>query len=411
VAGKIDVSRAERATHPAAFLVLLFPFGASSGYIVVTLGYLLSHRGVSVAAVAGLTAISLIPQTWKFVWAPVVDTTLTPKIWYVIGAIGTGSLIAVTGIITVGADTLPLMTALVFAFSVASSFLGMATESLAAHATDEAKKGRAGGWLQAGNLGGAGIGGGLGLWVAQHAGMAWLSPMAVGTLCVACMAALPFVYEKERRLRQARYLSDLADVVKDVWSIARARLGYLALLILFLPIGTGAASNLWAAISGDWHASADTVALVNGALGGVVSTFACLAGGYVSDALDRKTAYSLFGVLIALCAVGMALAPRTPTMFVFFTLLYAALLGGAYSAFSAVTLEAIGRGAAATKYNLLASLSNIPIAWMTLVDGWAQSRWGSGGMLLAEAVIGVVAIGFFGVVAALTRDHTRLARV
>jgi MFS family permease len=225
------------------------------------------------------------------------------------------------------------------------------------------------------------------------------------------MAALPFVYEKERRLRQAHYLSDLADVAKDVWSIARARLGYLALLILFLPIGTGAASNLWAAISGDWHASADTVALVNGALGGVVSTFACLGGGYVSDALDRKTAYSLFGVLIALCAVAMALAPRTPTMFVFFTLLYAALLGGAYSAFSAVTLEAIGRGAAATKYNLLASLSNIPIAWMTLVDGWAQSRWGSGGMLLAEAVIGVVAIGFFGVVAALTRGRTRLARV
>jgi len=411
VAARIDTSHAERATHPAAFLVLLFPFGASSGYIVVTLGYLLTHRGVSVAAVAGLTAISLVPQTWKFAWAPIVDTTLTPKVWYVIGALGTGGLIALTGIIPVGADTLPLMTALVFAFSVASSFLGMATESLAAHATDEAKKGRAGGWLQAGNLGGQGIGGGLGLWVAQHASMAWLSPLAVGVICAACMAALPFVYEKERRLRQARYLSDLADVAKDVWSIARTRLGYLALLILFLPIGTGAASNLWAALSGDWHASADTVALVNGALGGVVSTFACLAGGYVSDALDRKIAYSLFGVLIAVCAVAMALAPRTPTMFVFFTLFYAALLGGAYSAFSAVTLEAIGRGAAATKYNLLASLSNIPIAWMTLVDGWAHSRWGSGGMLFVEAAIGVVAIGFFGVLAALTRARERLVQV
>jgi PAT family beta-lactamase induction signal transducer AmpG len=410
VAGRVDAGRTGRTTHPGAFLVLLFPFGASSGYIVVTLGYLLTHRGVSVAAVAGLTAISLVPQTWKFVWAPIVDTTLTPKIWYAMGALGTGGLIALTGIIRVDAHNLPVMTALVFAFSVASSFLAMATETLAAHATDEAKKGRAGGWLQAGNLGGQGIGGGLGLWVAQHAGVAWLSPVAVGTLCVACTAGLAFVYEKDRRPRHAHYLNDLADVVKDVWSIARARLGYLALLILFLPIGTGAASNLWAAVSGDWHASADTVALVNGALGGVVSTFACLAGGYISDAMDRKAAYAFFGVLIAVCAVAMALAPRTPAMFVLFTLLYAALLGGAYSAFSAVTLEAIGRGAAATKYNLLASLSNVPIAWMTIVDGWAQRRWGSGGMLLTEAVIGIVAIGFFALVAALTHGRPGSAR-
>jgi hypothetical protein len=98
----------------------------------------------------------------------------------------------------------------------------------------------------------------------------------------------------------------------------------------------------------------------------------------------------------------MAIAPRTPNMFVLFTLLYAAVLGGAYSAFSAVTLEAIGRGAAATKYNLLASLANVPIAWMTVVDGWAQTRWGSSAMLLAEAATGGLAVGVFVVVAAAT---------
>jgi hypothetical protein len=42
----------------------------------------------------------------------------------------------------------------------------------------------------------------------------------------------------------------------------------LALLIVFLPIGSGAASNLWAAVADDWHASANTVALVTGVVGG-----------------------------------------------------------------------------------------------------------------------------------------------
>jgi PAT family beta-lactamase induction signal transducer AmpG len=56
--------------------------------------------------------------------------------------------------------------------------------------------------------------------------------------------------------------------LKDLWQVARARAGFLALLICFLPIGSGAASNLWSAVADDWHASANTVALaVTAAIG------------------------------------------------------------------------------------------------------------------------------------------------
>jgi hypothetical protein len=95
----------------------------------------------------------------------------------------------------------------------------------------------------------------------------------------------------------------------------------------------------------------------------------------------------------------MAMAPRTQMMFIVFTLAYNFILGFCYAGFSAVTLEAIGGGAAATKYNLLASLSNAPIAYMTLVDGWAQRRYGSGGMLNVEAGVGVAAVVLFAAVA------------
>ena len=61
---------------------------------------------------------------------------------------------------------------------------------------------------------------------------------------------------------------------------------------------------------------------------------------------------------------------------------YALITGLTYAGFSAVVLEAIGLGAAATKYNAFASLSNMPIAYMTVVEGWAQARWNVGGMLL-----------------------------
>ena len=71
----------------------------------------------------------------------------------------------------------------------------------------------------------------------------------------------------------------------------------------------------------------------------------------------------------------MALAPRTESMYILFTMAYALITGLTYAGFSAVVLEAIGLGAAATKYNAFASLSNMPIAYMTVVEGWAQARW------------------------------------
>ena len=65
----------------------------------------------------------------------------------------------------------------------------------------------------------------------------------------------------------------------------------------------------------------------------------------------------------------LAAAARSPSMFVTFTLIYAFVQGLNYASFSAVVLEAIGGGAAATKYNLYASLANMPIAYLVIVDG------------------------------------------
>jgi MFS family permease len=293
----------------------------------------------------------------------------------------------------------------VFVNSVAVSFLAMAAENLMAHATQLDQKGRAGGWYQAGNLGGAGIGGGAALWIAQHSSIVWLPGAAMAALFLACCAALLFVEEPEQSHRRLNYFETLRDVAIDVWQTAKSRVGFLALLICFLPIGSGAAANLWAAVAGDWRAGADTVALVNGVLGGVTSAIASVIGGYICDRMDRKFAYALFGVFLAAVALVMAAAARTETMFIVFTLSYAFVQGLNYASFSAVVLEAIGRGAAATKYNLYASLSNMPIAYMTIIDGWGYGRWHANGLLAADALTALVAVGFFAAVALATRPR------
>jgi hypothetical protein len=63
----------------------------------------------------------------------------------------------------------------------------------------------------------------------------------------------------------------------------------------------------------------------------------------------------------------------------------------------------IGGGAAATKYNVFASLSNIPIWYMTRVDGWAADRLGALKMLLVDAAAGGIGIAVLIVVFAAVR--------
>jgi uncharacterized membrane protein YfcA len=125
-------------------------------------------------------------------------------------------------------------------------------------------------------------------------------------------------------------------------------------------------------------------------LAGIVSAAGCMAGGWLSDRMDRKVAYAVTGFFLAAVAVGMYLGPRTQAGYGIFTLSYQFGSGLAYGAFTGFVLEAIGRGAAATKYNVLASLSNIPIWYMTEVDGRASERWGPSKMLLVDAATEVV---------------------
>jgi len=378
---------AARHAHPIVFLFLILPFGTMSGYLTVAVAYRLSQAGLGVDQIAGLVAVAFIPQTWKFLWAPVVDTTLGRKSWYLLGAVFSAIGIFATGALPATAESMPALYAVVLLSNLASTFLAMAVESLMVFGTRTDQFGRAGGWFQAGNLGGQGLGGGAGLWMAQSLPEPWMGAAVLALACALCSLALLPLREPPALARSGSYARDLQYVLKDLWEVARTRTGILALLIVFLPIGTGAASNLWSAVADDWHASAATVALVTGVLGGVVSMAGCLVGGYLCDRMDRKKAYVLYGALQAACAVAMALAPRTEAMYILFTMVYALITGLTYAGFSAVVLEAIGLGAAATKYNVFASLSNMPIMYMTVIEGWAQTRWNVGAMLHVEAAL------------------------
>jgi len=384
-------------------MVLIVPFGVAGGYVSVTLAYQLKQTGASVEQIAALCALGVLPQTWKFFWAPVVDLTLTQKHWYLIAGILCAAGVAVTGCFPATKAGLASLSAVVFLTSLASTFLAMAVESLLAYGTPDELKGHASGWYQAGNLGGGGIGGGLGLFMVQRLAAPWMASAIVGGLCLACCAVLVLVPAPERRFNQPGVLTGIAAVLKDLWELVRNRSGLLAFILCFLPIGTGAIG--FSAIAGEWQASSDLVALVTGVLCGVISAVGCIAGGWACDRMDRQKAYVVFGILQAASGVAMALLPRNQVNFVVWVSVYNFTCGLSYAAFSAFVLDVIGQGAAATKYNALASLSNVPIYYMTNLDGWAHDRWNSAAMFYTESGLAVASAVIFMILVKLLRSR------
>lgn len=392
----------EKQVDPRVWATLNLPFGATAGFVAVMLGFLLREQGMSDAVIASLVALNLLPHTWKVLWAPIADSTLTRKRWYVLSNGVACATILGLAFVPITEGNLVIIEVLVFANSVAISFVGMAVEGLMAHATPPSQRGRAAGWFQVGNVGGAGIGGGLGLYLAE-AISTQVAFIVIAVALAACTLTLRFVPEAPRLLtkgtgaeRGPSLISRILEVFREVWAMMSSRRGLTALVLVFMPIGSAAAQGLFSGQTAkEWDASPELIAITTGFAAGIAATVGCLLGGWLSDRIGRRNAYLLGGVVLAVIAAGMAVLPQHPVTYAIFTLLYQFGGGVAFGTFTGFVLDVIGTGAAATKYNALASLSNIPITYMTKIDGWASTAHGPTGMLLVDAGSEIAGISLF----------------
>jgi MFS family permease len=402
-------------------MFLNFPFGATSGFVSVMLAALLRGQGLRDDAIASIVAINLLPHTWKFIWAPIADSTLTRKRWYIIGNVASCLTILALAFIPVKKGNVSVIDILVFVNSLAITFVGMSVEGLMAHATPPEHRGVAAGWFQAGNLGGGGIGGWLGLTLANHVSTEFAF-VAIAVVLGACSFFLPLVPEAPRLLEESArvvrsfgermklVLAKLKEVMRELFQMLGTRRGIVAVALCFMPIGSAAASGIFAGDTAKvWGASDDLIAWTTGLWGGVAGAIGCFVGGMMSDKIGRRLSYALAGVIMAVIAVVMAVAPKDPTNYAIWSLTYSFGAGIAYGTFTGFVLEVIGKGAAATKYNMLASLSNIPITYMTKVDGWASTKYGPMNMLFVDAGSEIIGIVIFVIVLAIVRpDKERI---
>src|SRR5262249_12380295 len=131
-----------RAPHPALFFALILPYGASFGYVSVAFPYIATHNAGLTAEQAGtLVAAAWGPHAIKFLWAPVVDTTLTKKAWYLIALAMVIAGTIASASVTIDVAHIPMLTTVIVASQIGLTLLNMAVESFLGQMT-AAEKGR-----------------------------------------------------------------------------------------------------------------------------------------------------------------------------------------------------------------------------------------------------------------------------
>ena len=394
----LSAETARRPVHPFLFTLLVLPKGMAAGYVEVMLAYLLARAGVPVEQIAALAAAALLPYVFKFLWAPLIDTTFTLKKWHGL-SVGTGALVlAGMSLLPLNQGSMPLLTLGVYVLHTCISVSSIAVPGLMAYDVPAALQGRASGFYSIGYFCGKGVGGGLGLLLAQRLAVPGLAGVVLGVVGLACILPLRAFRDQPTTIHAERATDTYRALGRDVWDTVRSRNGWLGLLVCLLPLGCATANSLWAAVASEWHAGADTVALVTGMLAAGVTAAGCVVGGWVSDRVSPRYFYLAVALTSALSLVGMAYAPRTEALFIGGTLLYALINGMATASYVTLILEAIGKGAATTKYALFVSVGNMPSYLMIFALGYAHTHFGSVGMLNTEFVFAVGALVLYVVV-------------
>jgi MFS transporter, PAT family, beta-lactamase induction signal transducer AmpG len=389
---------------PPLFGVLFIPTGMCQGFVSVVLGYILSQHGVGVAEIAALVGLRLLPETWAFLAGPVIDSSLSSVRWYVIAIAGLALCFFGFAFYPLEAGNSGLLGALCLSSGITAVLSASAASAILPLTTVDAVRGACAGWRQTGFLGGIGLGGGGALWLATHAGGLRTAALVSATVYLLCL--FPFLIVKVTVApRGASVATAAREALGALWKLLRTRPGILAAIAVTLPAGLGAAAYLMPAVAGDWHASADVVATVTGALSGIASIPGCITSGYLCDRFPRRTVF-MWCVLAGAVAEGLVtLVPHSAAGFAAIVLVNSAFTGLAYGGVVAIIFERLESVGAATVVGVLGALSNLPVVLVTMLLGAVQTRGGSTTMLLTEAGLGVISVGIYALLVVFWRPH------
>jgi MFS transporter, PAT family, beta-lactamase induction signal transducer AmpG len=375
-----------RQLPPWAMGLAIAPLGFYYGFISTAMPILLSAKGVSVDEISKISFRAFSPSFWAFLLCPILDVRFSKRTYAVVCAaiaavclgastLLTGNLTAFTIVLTVGC--------------AATVIFGNAHQGWMPDVIEDEHYSQVGGTSNIANLGAAGSFAALAVAVVRMTS-AGTAAWVLGALVMAPTVMLFFI---PLPAKPTRGVADVfGNFFRDLYRVCRTKKCLLGLMCFLSPTACFALANLFSGLGRDFHASEWWVTALNGPLVAVVCSTGCLVGIWFCGRFPRRTVYVVTGFGGAAAALSMIWLPHTLMVFVGGVLVYNFFQGINYTAFSSFSFEIIGPGnpLAGTQIALLAAAANVPISYMTRVDGHFYGRHGLTGMFGVDAVSSIV---------------------
>jgi len=390
------------------FATLYFSEGAPIGFLWLALPTLFRERGVPLEAITKFAAVLVVPWTFKFAWAPLVDLLRsrfwTLKHWIIAAQAVMTATLAPLLLLDLQGD-FPLIVALLVVHAVAAATQDVAIDALCISVTQPLERGAYNGWMQAGMLLGRSLLGGGALVLAAQFG----EEFAIGLLmtCVASsaillgMSRIPHETKdgEQAEGNEPRHRSRLATVVAESLAALKERSTWLGLAF---ALTGGAAFKALEVVIGPFllDRGFDTseigwftaIPMIGAMIAG------SLVGGRLADRLHRRRAVQ-FALLWIVTAVASLAGCDVWTGFrgspLLLVLLVATAFGiGLFTAASyALFMDLTRPRIAGTQFSAFMGATNGCEAWSVLVFGEIVAAWNYPSAMLSMCLASLLAIG------------------
>jgi MFS transporter, PAT family, beta-lactamase induction signal transducer AmpG len=362
------------------------------------LTYLLRNEGVTPGRAASISALIALPHAIYFFWGPVTDFWMRRRTWLMLA-----SVVAAAAVLAAFHQP-----TLATRWAVALLFLGAcfavivpaACGGMMGTLTRESNKRRASSFYQSGSLT---IGA-----VAVFLLLSFAGRFTLGALgwMVAAMIAVPSLFAlaapPQSMVREHGAWETLRRIGREFKSTFLRWEAIPYALLVSCPCASGAMIGLLPELARDFGVSGAQVAWINGIGGALLTTAGALCASLIPVRVRASIAFLLAGLANTATLALLSLGPQRPAIYVTATVLYLFTIGAGYALFTAVVLEFLGHSgkSGSSRYSIINSLGNIPVVYMTWLDGRGYALWGPRGMpgidALVSAVVITILLGYFG---------------
>ena len=362
------------------------PLGFYYGFVSTALPILLRARGVSVGQIAWVSAVGFSPTFWAFLLCPILDVRFSKRTYALffagvaavclgVSTLLTGNLVAFTAVVTTGCASMVMF--------------GNTHGGWMPDVIEDKHYSQVGGMSNVANLGAAGVFATLAVVLVRTLP----APLAAALLGLTVMAPTVLLFfiplPKKKRRRASETFSTFFS---DLYRVCRRPGCVLGLICFVSPTACFALTNLFSGVGSDFHTPERWVTALNGPGMAIACSLGCVAGIWVCSRFVRRTVYVVSGFGGAAAALALIWTPHVLLFYAAGVLMYDFFTGINYTAFTSLEYEIVGPGnpLASTQFALLSASANLPISYMTAVDGHFHTTHGLTGMLAVDALSSMV---------------------